>query len=237
MNIFIDIETLPSLKPGAREIAAAEVSPPGNISKAETIATWWETKGEAAKQEAWRKQALDAATGELCAVGFADNDSEPVSLVRALDEPEDEFIWRALAAIDLLIQSHYMTAPDGSLYGDAPHFIGHNVMFDLGFLLRRCWVHGLKPAFPIPRPNAREGKDYGCTMAMWSGPRGNMISLDKLCTALGVKSPKAEGVSGSQVYDLWAAGDHDKLARYNAGDVAAAREVYFRLNFQGGVAA
>jgi hypothetical protein len=236
MNIFIDVETLPSLKPGAREIAAAEVSPPGNISKADTLAAWWETKGEAAKQEAWRKQALDAATGELCAVGYAGDDSEPVSLVRALDEPEDEFIWRALAAIDLLIQSHYMTAPDGNTYGDAPFFVGHNTMFDLGFLLRRCWVHGLKPAILIPRPNAREGKDYACTMAMWSGQRG-MISLDKLCTALGVVSPKVNGVDGSMVYDLWAADEHDKLARYNAADVAAAREVYFRLNFQGMVAA
>jgi hypothetical protein len=64
-----------------------------------------------------------------------------------------------------------------------------------------------------------------------------MISLDKLCTALGVVSPKVNGVDGSMVYDLWAADEHDKLARYNAADVAAAREVYFRLNFQGMVAA
>ena len=121
---------------------------------------------------------------------------------------------------------------------DEPYFIAHNAPFDLGFLWRRCVVHGVRPAFLFPKPSAREGKDYGCTMAAWAGYKAT-IGLDRLCRALGVKSPKADGMDGSQVFDLWQAGHHEALAAYNRADVGAVRECWWRLNFEpsGGVAA
>lgn len=231
MRIYLDIETLPSLTLEARELARAGVKPPGSYKKPESIAEWWKTEGEAAIEEAYRRQALDAATGELCAVGFAADDTEPVSLVRGKEEPEPEFLRRALAGIEALVETFVFTGPDGHNWPADPYFVCHNAPFDLGFLMRRCWVHGIRPPFKLPLPSARAGKDFGCTMELWAGPR-NTISLDRLCRALGVPSPKAEGVDGSQVFDLWQAGELDRVAAYNAADVAAVRACWHRLNWE-----
>ncbi len=232
MNIYLDVETLPSLSPDAREQSRQGVKPPGTYKKPESIAAWWETEGEAAIEEAYRKQALDAASGELCAVGFASDDSEPASLVRGLDEFEPAFILRALDAIKDVMDAETRTGPDGHPWPDEPFFIAHNAPFDLGFLLRRCWVHGIRPPFRIPGPSARDGKDYGDTMTLWAGYRGT-IGLDRLCRALGIPSPKGSGMDGSQVFDRWQAGEHGTIARYNSGDVEAVRACWWRLTWQG----
>lgn len=232
MNIFLDVETLPSLAPDARELARQGVKPPGSYKKPESIAQWWETEGQAAIEDAYRRQALDAASGELAAVGFATDDSEPVSLVRGLAEPEADFLHRALGGIHRLVDAGGITAPDGNAWPGEPYLVGHNVQFDLGFLWRRCVVHGIRPQFKLPGPNAREGRDFGDTMTVWAGYRGT-ISLDRLCRALGIPSPKAGGVDGSQVFDLWQAGRHAEIARYNRGDVEAVRACWWRLTWQG----
>lgn len=231
MNIFLDVETLPSLQPDAREQSRKGVKPPASYKKPESIAQWWKDEGEAAIEDAYRKQALDAASGELCAVGFASDDSEPVSLVRGLGEPEAAFIYRVLIAITELIDGETRAAPDGNRWPDEPFFICHNAPFDLGFLMRRCWVNNLRPPFAIPAPSARDGKDFGDTMTRWAGYRGT-ISLDRLCRALGVPSPKDNGMDGRQVFDRWQAGEHDAIAHYNAADVAATRACWWRLNWQ-----
>jgi hypothetical protein len=232
MNIFLDIETLPSLQPDAREQSRQGVKPPGSYKKPETIAAWWSDEGEAAIEDAYRKQALDAAHGELCAVGFASDDSVPVSLVRGLGEPEADFLRRGLAGIADLMNDSTRTGPDGNRWPEEPFFIAHNAPFDLGFLLRRCWVNGVRPPFKIPGPSARDGKDYGDTMTVWAGYRGT-IGLDRLCRALGVPSPKDNGMDGSQVFDRWQAGEHATIAHYNAADVEAVRACWWRLNWQG----
>lgn len=232
MNIFLDLETLPSLAPDARELARQGVKPPGTLKKPESIAQWWESEGPAAIEEAYRRQALDAASGELCAVGFASDDSEPVSLVRALNESEGHFLRFALGEIQRLLNAGSITGGDGYCWPAEPYFIGHNLGgFDLGFLMRRCWVNGIRPPFKLPGPNTRD-KDYGDTMTLWAGYRGT-ISLDRLCRALGIPSPKADGVDGSQVFDLWTAGRHEDIARYNAADVEAVRACWWRLTWQG----
>lgn len=232
MRIYLDIETLPSLAADARELASQGVKPPGTYKKPESIAQWWEAEGQAAIEDAYRRQALDAASGELCAVGFASDDSEPVSLVRASNESEGHFLRYALAEIQRLLDTATRTGPDGTTWPDEPYFVAHNATFDLGFLWRRCVVHGIRPDFPFPRPSAREGKDYGCTMIAWAGYK-NTIGLDRLCRALGVHSPKADGMDGGQVFDHWRAGNHEAIRTYNAADVVAVRECWHRLNFEG----
>lgn len=232
MRIYLDVETLPSLAPDARELARQGVKCPGSYKKPESISAWWESEGQAAIEEAYRRQALDAASGELCAVGFASDDTDPVSLVRASNESEGHFLRFALAEIQRLLDTGSRTGPDGHIWPDEPYFIAHNAGFDLGFIWRRCVVHGVRPGFLFPKPSAREGKDYGCTMALWAGYKGT-IGLDRLCRALGVKSSKADGMDGGQVFDHWQAGNLEAIRTYNAADVAAVRECWWRLNFEG----
>ena len=67
------------------------------------------------------------------------------------------------------------------------------------------------------------------TMTQFAG-FGNRISLDKLCLALGIKSPKGE-IDGSMVGQYVADGRIDEVSEYCKRDVVATREVYQRMTF------
>jgi len=140
--LHVDLETLPSQHPDARELARQSVRPPGNMRKAETIAQWWESEGDAAIEDAFRRQALDPAAGEVCAIGAAVDDGEPLVSVRALAESERDFLLRALRAIEGLLEAR-RPAPDDPAApwfdGVRPHVVGHNIgAFDLPFCGRDC---------------------------------------------------------------------------------------------------
>jgi hypothetical protein len=70
-------------------------------------------------------------------------------------------------------------------------------------------------------------------MLAWAG-YGGRVSLDALCRALSVPTPKDGGIDGAGVYDAWLAGECDRIAAYNVRDATATRDVWQRL--QGGAA-
>ena len=230
MRIYFDIETIPSQQPGAREAAKVGIKPPANYKKEDTITAWWAEQGEQAANDAYLKQALDGAEGELCAASWAIDADRVVSFVRAHDESEADFIFRVVTAmaadVDRTENADY--SPE---FPEPVYLIAHNAMFDIGFMRRRCWVHNIKPPTWFPTLYARDGRDYGDTMTMWAGYR-ERISLDRLCKALGVPSPKQDGMHGGAVFEQWQAGAFDKIAAYNAADVEAARQCWLRLNFE-----
>jgi predicted PolB exonuclease-like 3'-5' exonuclease len=75
---------------------------------------------------------------------------------------------------------------------------------------------------------ARVGRDYTCTMQLWAG-YGKTVTLDNLCLALGVPSPKDGDLDGSKVFDAWREGKTVRIAEYNLRDAYAVREVYHRM--------
>jgi len=221
--LFLDVETLPGQTEAAREQARTDSKPPGTLKKAESIAAWWSDEGPAAIENTWRKQALDPAQGELCAIGFATSDARAMSIVRARVEPEADFLRRAIGVIDkALSDTAPALQPDGTPwpFADDAYCVAHNAEFDLGFIRARCWANRVRLPRWLPKPGSRAPREYGDSMTLFAG-YGGRISLDKLCRALGVPSPKADGTTGADVLDLWLAGEHDKLALYNGADVAA----------------
>lgn len=229
MQIFIDIETCPTNDQDVINAIRANIKPPANYKKADSIAAWFEMEGEAAAEEAIARTALDAATGQIIAIGLArDDDQPPAVLVRAPGDPEADLLRRFFGMVQDWTQSCAVTDATGApIWPDTPYFVAHNAAFDLGFLWRRCAVLGLRPPFPLPGPNARAGKEYGCTMAAWAGYR-ERISLQALCRALALPDPKAAG-NGAQAWMWWQEGDLDRVARYCAGDVEAVRSIWHRL--------
>ncbi len=218
--LTLDLETIPGQTEAAREQAKLETRPPGTLKKPESIETWWAEQGEAAIEEQWRKQALDPALGEVCAVGFALGETAPVeSLVRGLDETERDFLRRVLAHIkdELRQVDHWQELVQ-------PFVVCHNAAFDLAFLRARLWANRLWPPHWLPKPDARQGRDYGDTMHYFAG-YGGKIALSKLCRCLGIPDPKAE-TQGAEVLNLWTSGDHERLARYNQADVEATRAAW-----------
>lgn len=221
-NLFLDIETLPTARDDVRNYIAATVSPPGNMSKPETIAKWETESKPEAVQEAVDKTSFDGAFGRVCVIGWAIDGGE----VRAIfDESSEGELLATFAA--------YMDSSElkRKLFDTA--IVGHNVAaFDLRFLAQRYVVHGIKPPAVIAR--AAQAKPWEIdkvfdTSLQWAGV-GNRVKLDKLCLALGIPSPK-DDMDGSQVAAYVAAGRIKEVAAYCRKDVAAVRDVWRRMTF------
>lgn len=230
MKIFIDIETIASQKPGAREQVRATIRPPATLKKAESISAWMATEADGAAEIAFRKQALDGGNfGEIVSIAMVTECGKTWAVCRQSNVFEASLLTAFSMQVSRWIDEEAAAGAGGYNFATDPFFIGHNAAFDLGFLWRRAIVAGVHFPFALPAPSARAGKDFGDTMALWSG-YGGRVSLDTLCKVLDVTSPKDGGFDGSQVYDAWLAGEYQKIAEYNLRDAIAVGEVWNRLH-------
>ena len=214
--LYLDIETIPTTDPDIVAEIAAGVTPPGNISKPETIAAWAVDKKPALVAEAVAKTSFNGAHGSICCVGFAWNDDEPDSYMRNADRDE---------ATVLTALSEHLSATRPSF--EQPVIVGHYVAgFDLRFIWQRAFVLGVKLPAWFPRDPKPWASNVHDTMAMWAGASGS-ISLDNLCRALGL--PGKGNIDGSQVARLWQAGQYDAIAEYCRADVERVRQVHRRM--------
>lgn len=215
-ELFLDIESIPTNDGVVKADIAVSITPPGNISKAETIAAWEAEKKPALVAEAIAKTSFDGAKGRVCSIAWAWNDEEPTCTL--LMDNEAEFLSRAMSLIEI----------------DRPKFeyhqtriIGHYVAdFDIRFLWQRAFVLGVRMPvwFPLnPKPWSKEVFD---TMAQFAGAKGS-ISLDNLCKALGVEGKT--GVDGSMVAGMWERGEYEAVGEYNVDDVTRVRNVYRKM--------
>lgn len=234
MQLIFDIETIPCQLPDGRELARASIKPPGTLKKPESIAAWWATESDAAAEEAYRRQSLDGGlAGEIVSIAAVTGDGRHWVRCRLLGGSEAALLDAFGAQVTSWVDEDARAQADGFNYAQDPYLIAHNASFDIGFLWRRCIVNKVRMPFKVPAPSARAGKDYGDTMLTWAG-YGNRVSLDALCRALDIPSPKDGGIDGAQVFDAWLAGRYEEIAAYNLRDAVATAEVWHRL--QGGTA-
>lgn len=224
MYLYLDIETIPSQSAAVHAKIAEGITPPGNISKAETIAAWEAEKKPAAVKEAIAKTALDGSVGHICCIGWAWGDDAPLSMELDEDVSEAELLEEFIQTID------------GATIGNRiPTIVGHNVVnFDIRFLWQRAIVLGVRMPNWFPRDPKPWGIETFDTMAAFAGAR-NMIGMDRLCSALGLEG-KGE-IDGSMIGDLWVAGEYQKIAEYCRDDVIRTREIHRRMMVAYGEAA
>lgn len=223
MNLYLDIETIPSQSPEVYAAIAATISPPGNYKKPETIAEWAKNEKPALVKEAIAKTSFDGSVGHVCAIGWAMGDEAPQ--VQSVKEVRHEAPAIRLALTD--ISERYSYA--------APTIVGHNVVnFDIRFLWQRAIVLGIRMPGWFPRDPKPWGNEAFDTMTAFAGSRGT-ISMDRLCQALGMAG-KGE-IDGSKIGDLWAAGEHEKIAEYCRADVERTRAIHRKMLIAYGEAA
>jgi 3'-5' exonuclease len=227
MDIFIDIETIPDQTAEALERIRLGITAPGQYKKPESIAEWLRENADSEAENQWRRTALDGGQGEIVAIGFGFED-EPVEVLhRNLREPESGLLKAFAARV-----RQEMTDNNESAYG--VRFIGHNVGFDLRFLYQRFVVAGVKPGFYLHHDKRLVSDNVFDTMSAWAG-YGNRISLDNLCLALGIPSPK-DVIDGSRVWDFVKSGRIEEVAAYCKRDVETVRTIHERMCFRGVVA-
>lgn len=226
MNIYIDIETVPSQDPSVREELAAEITAPGNYKKAESIAEWEREQKPALVDEAWRKTSFDGARGQIVCISIARDDEQPNTF---FDDPWEDSEQDILGAAFGYIESVFSPSTNRK-----PVFIGHNIVgFDLRFLFQRAVINGVVPPSIIPFHAKPWDAQVYDTMVAWAGV-GNRVSMNKLCKALkiaGKGSEIGEEIDGSKVWDFVKAGRISDVAKYCAGDVERVRAIHKALTF------
>lgn len=248
ITLYLDLETIPAQRADVLadiqadmqvklQAAIDAVKPPSNYGEEARI-KWGHEKGEpqiqalmdahqAEVDAAYRKTGLDGAFGQVFAIGYAVDNATAGALVVTDLTPSEEAALLAdfFARLDQLIpaREHLQTC-----------VVGHHVAgFDLRFLAQRSIVQGIRPHTIVRRAATAkpwESEVIYDTMTQWAGV-GQRISLDKLCRALGIASPKGE-LDGSKVWDFVKAGRTQEVADYCAADVEAVRAVHRRMTFQ-----
>src|SRR5262245_6770512 len=97
MKLYLDIETIGTVDQDIVAEITDGIGPPGNISKAETIAAWEANTKPALVDQAIRKTAFDGTYGRIICVGFAFDDASADSITH-----EDERTM--LLAFDKLVR-------------------------------------------------------------------------------------------------------------------------------------
>lgn len=100
--------------------------------------------------------------------------------------------------------------------------------FDLPFLTGRSLIHDIPVRVDLQSNPFAMRPHLDLYLAMGGRHGRGPMSLDVVCWALGMPSPK-EVMDGSMVATMYAKGDVGKIAEYNAGDVRATTAVYQRV--------
>lgn len=226
MNIYLDIETIPSQSPAVHARIVETITPPGNISKAETIAAWEAEKKPALVAEAIAKTSFDGSVGHVCCIGWA------------IDDENVQITYADSVGKEASTLASFVDRVERAVVGRrafTPTIIGHNVInFDIRFLWQRAIVLGVRMPHWFPRDPKPWGNDVFDTMTAFAGQRGT-IGMDRLCQALGM-SGKGE-IDGSMVAGLWASGQFETIAEYCEADIERTREIYRRMMIAYGAAA
>lgn len=216
MHLYLDIETIPSQSPAVHARIAETITVPGNISKADTIAAWEAEKKPALVKEAIAKTSFDGSVGHICCIGWAIGEGKPRSA--SIQRVEDE---------KLTLEAVLAEMAEVSENWQRPVIVGHNVVsFDIRFLWQRAIVLGIKMPGWFPRDPKPWDSDVFDTMTAFAGSR-NMIGMDRLCQALGLTGK--DDIDGSMVAQLWADGEHDRIAEYCRADVERTRQIHRRM--------
>jgi hypothetical protein len=225
MKIFLDIETLPTRDEQVIAKLESKISPPGNITKPESIDKWMAENKATTLDSAIRKTSFDGLYGELLSIAWAINDNDVVVIHQGIYGNERELINAFFKSINPLYDERGNRAV-------ISQWVGHWILnFDLRFLWQRCVVLGIKPPLRIPY-DAKPWDDIVFdTKVAWTGlgQYSGVGKLDDLAQAFGMD---AKGdLDGSKVYDYWLAGRIEEIAEYNKQDVEKTRKLYKLMNF------
>ncbi len=213
MNNIIDIETIPL------PIELRQHTKP--IFETMKFGVTKDPKKKEAQYEAavkkWaigEKAALNALEGQVVIFGLAAGEGDYTHIVGE----EIEILQKAMEVLST--RDH--------------NIAGHNIYFDLRFLVRRSFLNGVSvPSWLIGELDSYRSNIIIDTMKLWGlGDRSEYISLTKLCAAFGipVKDIEVEGelITGAEFYKFW---EKDKGAciEYNKQDVLGVREILRRV--------
>jgi uncharacterized protein YprB with RNaseH-like and TPR domain len=114
------------------------------------------------------------------------------------------------------------------------YLCGHNLKnFDIPMLSKRMVINGILPSKLLPSYDTKPW-DFKVvdTKELWQfGSYSSISSLDLMCTALGVESPKNSEIKGDDVHEAyWTKDMLHEISQYCEKDVLSLIEVVKKLN-------
>ena len=226
MDLYIDIETIPTQSLSIKDLLSRKISAPSNYKDEAKIADYIALESE----KVLSRTALQPE-GEIVCIGMAFDDEPIITLTRHDSDSDSE---------KRLLQQWLEIVKDStSIIGRPayPRIIGHNgIGFDIPRLFQRCIVHELlPPAFwPPPWDLSRWKCHSGRVLdTMYAFSQSPLVSLDMMAEILGIETnyPLHDGkiVTATDVYALWKAGKDSVIATYCSEDVRVLREIAERL--------
>ncbi|HPN54482.1 MAG TPA: ribonuclease H-like domain-containing protein [Candidatus Moranbacteria bacterium] len=205
------------------------------------VLTRW-IKKEADTKEEYEKSLADLKnglgfsplTGQIVAIGVYDTEKDKGAVYfesqdeKIGDSEEDNMKFRVLREKEMLQQFWNLAQK----YDEFVSFNGR--AFDVPFLMVRSAIHKIKPSknlmanrYLSSQPKNARHIDLLDQFTFYGSVRrkGNLHLWSR---AFGIESPKAGGVTGDDVGGLFKEKKFMEIAKYNAGDLIATKELYDR---------
>jgi predicted PolB exonuclease-like 3'-5' exonuclease len=189
----------------------------------EYLLKWAETEEDAEKV----KESLSfyPLTGEIVAIGMLNPDSNKGAVYFQTQGemllPFEEDGIRFECGTEKEILEKFWNAMKS--YSQFITFNGRG--FDCPFIMIRSAVHRIKPVRDL-MPNRYNGSHIDLLDQLtFYGASKRRFNLDMWCRTFGIKSPKAKGITGYDIKDIYKSGRYIDIARYCAGDLIATKEL------------
>src|SRR3989344_421522 len=170
-------------------------------------------------------------TGQIVAIGVLEVESEkgavyyqnPDLAVGQLSEEDRDGVKLKVMSEKEMLEKFWEVAKHAS---ECISFNGR--AFDVPFILVRSAVHGIRVPINLmpPRYSSNANHIDLLDQLTFFGSVRKKGNLHLWCRAFGIKSPKADGISGDDVGLLYKNKEFQKIAEYNVGDLKATRELY-----------
>jgi len=175
-------------------------------------------------------------TGQIVAIGVLEVESNRGVVYfqapgEVIAEKEEDGIKYKMVSEKEMLQKFWQGAVE---YSDFISFNGRG--FDVPFLMIRSVVNEVKPTKDLLSNRYLNSQKFNAQhidlmdQLSFYGAMQRRGSLHLYCRAFGIKSPKAEGISGDDVAALYKAKEYEKIAKYNSWDLRATRELYLKWN-------
>jgi DNA polymerase elongation subunit (family B) len=175
-------------------------------------------------------------TGEIVAIGVLDSEKESGAVYYQV--PENKISNEKKESEENGIKLKPMTEKEmlekfWKLCENYQEFVSFNGMgFDVPFLMIRSAIHKIRPSKNLMSNRYLGNQKFDAKhidlldQLSFYGSMRRRGNLHLWCRAFGIKSPKAEGVTGEDVSALFKEKKYLEIARYNVGDIKATRELY-----------
>jgi predicted PolB exonuclease-like 3'-5' exonuclease len=203
------------------------------------VLTRW-IKKEAESEDEYKKEleelknglGFSPLTGEIVVIGVLDQEKDQaVVCFQAPGKTIGEFEEAGVKFKQMTEKEMLLNFWKGAVgYNEFVSFNGRG--FDVPFLMIRSAFYKIKPTKDLMSNRYLNSQKFSAThidlMDQFSfyGAVRRKWSLHLWCRLFGIKSPKADGITGDDVSRLFKEKKYTDIAKYNVGDLRATRDLY-----------